>query len=58
LGDLQVHRRISVLVVEADRQARLLGQQVDPPIGDLGQLSKDRGLLYAGQWPSAYMSPG
>jgi hypothetical protein len=37
--------------VEADRQTRLLGQQVDPPIGDLGQLSKCRGLLCAGERP-------
>jgi len=35
--------------VEADRQTRLLGQQVDPPVGDLGRLSKRRGFLCAGQ---------
>lgn len=32
LGDLQVHRRINVLAVEADGKACLLGQQVDPPV--------------------------
>jgi hypothetical protein len=58
LGDLQVLRRIDVLAVEADRQACLLGQQVDPPVSDLGQLGQRRGLLYAGQRPSARMTPG
>ena len=38
-----VYRRIGVLLVEADGQACLLGQQVDPPVSDLGQLSKRRG---------------
>jgi hypothetical protein len=46
LGDLQVLRRIDVLAVEADRQTRLLGQQVDPSVSDLGQLGKRRCLLY------------
>jgi hypothetical protein len=43
LGNLHVHRRISVLVVEAVRQAPLLRPYLDPPIGDPGQLSKRRG---------------
>lgn len=34
LGDLQVDRRVAVLLVEAHGQARMLGQKVDPAAGD------------------------
>jgi hypothetical protein len=44
--------------VETDRQTCLLGQQVDSPIGDLGQRSKRRGLLYARQRPPSSVTPG
>jgi len=38
--------------------ARFLGQQVDSPVGGLGQFGQRRRLLGAGQRPPARMAPG
>jgi len=55
---LQVDRCVAVVLVESHCQARMLGQKVDPAVGDLGQLGECRRLFGAREGPWPRMPPG
>jgi len=58
LGDLQVDQRVNVMLMKAQGEACLLGQQVGTTSCDLSQLGKCRGLLSASQRLGARMASG